>query len=252
MIDEEMVFVFLENVLYVPKAGCNLFSPGLALDQGFKMLWDRDSWIFGMSKEGTEVIRSTLEHRFWAFSTHNIGGTATGKSSSMVKQHVVANFAVMDDIEVWHERLAHTCPEYIRLMVDRGIAKGIMLKKRGKIDCMDCRFGKQKRKTYRKQLERNIMKVNDMVFADLLIPGVHNKTHYTAVLVVMDGYSRFVMTYLLKSRNKDEVNARMQEYIARAERQHGRRVEKVVTRKFAGDDTEETSRPVKQVLTDKK
>ncbi|KAG3110198.1 hypothetical protein PI124_g14809 [Phytophthora idaei] len=35
MIDEEMVFV--EDVLYVLQAGCNLFSPGLALDQGFQM-----------------------------------------------------------------------------------------------------------------------------------------------------------------------------------------------------------------------
>ncbi|OWZ03027.1 LOW QUALITY PROTEIN: hypothetical protein PHMEG_00025313 [Phytophthora megakarya] len=127
----------------------------------------------------------------------------------------------------------------------------LVLVQSAQVRCMDCQFGKQKRKTYRKQLERNIEKVNDMVFTDLLIPGVHNKTHYTAVLVVMDGYSRFVTTSLLKSRNEDEVNARMQEYIAWAERQHGRRVEKVVTRKIAGDGSEETSRPVKQVLTDK-
>ncbi|GMF45464.1 unnamed protein product [Phytophthora fragariaefolia] len=37
MIDEGMVFLFVEDVLYVPRGGCNLFSPGLALDQGFKM-----------------------------------------------------------------------------------------------------------------------------------------------------------------------------------------------------------------------
>ena len=56
-------------------------------------------------------------------------------------------------------------------MVDRGMAKGIMLKRRGKVYCADCQFGKQKRKTFKKSLDRPIEQVNDMAFADLLIPG---------------------------------------------------------------------------------
>ncbi|KAE9301123.1 hypothetical protein PF008_g22837 [Phytophthora fragariae] len=252
MIDEEMVFVFVEDVLYVPRAGCKLFSPGLALDQGFKMSWDQDSRIFGMSKDGAEVIRTTQEHRLWTFNAHNIGSTVSNKKVAL-KQQVVANFAVTDgveDIDVWHERLAHTCPEYIRLMVDREMAKGIMLKKRGKVDCADCHFGKQRRKTYRKKLDRNVERVNDLVFADLLIPGLKNGTQYSAVLVIMDAFSRFVTTYLLKSRTEEEVNPRMQEYIAWAERQHGVRVGKVVTREVVVDDVDGDGL-VRQVLTDK-
>ncbi|GMF25209.1 unnamed protein product [Phytophthora fragariaefolia] len=258
MIDEEMVFVFVEDVLYVPGAGCNLFSPGLAMDQGFTMSWDQDSRIFGMAKDGIEVIRTTHEHRLWTFNAHNIGGRVNSKKKVAVKQQVVANFAVTDgveDIEVWHERLAHTCPEYIRLMVDRGMAKGIMLKKRGKVDCADCHFGKQRRKTYRKKLDREVERVNDLVFADLLIPGLQNGTQYSAVLVIMDAYSRFVTTYLLKSRTEEEVNPRMQEYIAWAERQHGVRVGKVVTRELIVDaeegDTVDGDALVRRVLTDK-
>ena len=57
-------------------------------------------------------------------------------------------------------------------------------------------------------------------------------------------------TYLLKSRNEDEVNARMQKYIAWAERQHGRCVEKFVTRKLDGG-AEAVGELEKQVLTDK-
>ncbi|KAE8903830.1 hypothetical protein PF005_g11108 [Phytophthora fragariae] len=138
MIDEEMMFVFVEDVLYVPGAGCNLFSPGLAMDQGFTMLLDQDSRIFGMAKDSIEVIRTTHEHRLWTFNAHNINVVTDG----------------VEDIEVWHERLAHTCPQYIRLMVDRGMAKGIMLKKPGKVECADCHFGKQRRKTYRKKIDR--------------------------------------------------------------------------------------------------
>ena len=59
------------------------------------------------------------------------------------------NFAVTDgiaDMIVWHERLGHTCPDYIRLMLDRGMAKEIMLNLRGKMDCEEDHFGKQCRK----------------------------------------------------------------------------------------------------------
>ncbi|OWZ09602.1 Copia type Polyprotein [Phytophthora megakarya] len=250
MIDEQMVFVFVEDVLYVPSAGCNLFSPGLALDQGFMMTWNSDARIFGMTKDDTEVIRTAYESRLWTFNTHNIDNHASKKQKVAVKKNVIANFAVTDgveDIDVWHERLGHTCPEYIRLMVDRGMAKGIMLKRRGKIDCADCHVGKQRRKTFRKSLDRQIQRVNDMVFADLLIPGVHNGSRFTAVLVVMDGYSRFVKIYMLKSKNERDVNQSMQQYIAWAERQHGKRVEAVVTRQWNIEDTG----LVKQVLTDK-
>ncbi|GMF47884.1 unnamed protein product [Phytophthora fragariaefolia] len=255
MIDEKMVFLLVEDVLYVPSAGCNLFSPGLALDQGFQMTWDSDARMFGMSKEGTEVIRTVYENRLWTFNAHNIGSAITNKKKNAVKKHVFANFAITDgveDIDVWHERLGHTCPEYIRLMVDRGMAKGIMLKRRGKIDCADCHFGKQRRKTFKKKLGRPIEKVNDIVYADLLIPGANNGSQYSAVLVVMDGFSRYVKIFLLKSKAEGEVNKYMQEYIAWAERQHGTRVGTVITREWSEDDDCEASKNlVRQVLTDK-
>ncbi|GMF53792.1 unnamed protein product [Phytophthora fragariaefolia] len=97
MIDEQMVFVLVEDVLYVPSAGCNLFSPGLALDQGFQMTWDSDARMFGMSKEGTEVIRTVYENRLWTFNAHNIGSAITNKKKNAVKKQVFANFAVTDD-----------------------------------------------------------------------------------------------------------------------------------------------------------
>ncbi|KAK1931546.1 hypothetical protein P3T76_012875 [Phytophthora citrophthora] len=148
VIYEEMVFVFVEDVLYVSAAGCNLFSPEQALEQGFKMSWDQEAMIFGMSRNGTEVIRAKQDHRLWTFDVHSIGGVkVNSKKTAAVKKRVLTNFAVTDGVEgldVWHTRLGHTCPEYIRLMVDRGMAKGIMLKKRGKMDCTDSHFGKQR------------------------------------------------------------------------------------------------------------
>ncbi|OWZ18157.1 Rve-domain-containing hypothetical protein [Phytophthora megakarya] len=243
VIDEKIVLVCLEGLLYVPKAGCNLYSPGLALEYGFKMSWDQDTMMFGMMFDGIEVLRAVHKHRLWAFIAHNIGGVNVDKKTTLVKRHIVANFAVTDGVEdtdVWHAHLGHPCPEYILLMVDRSMAKGIMLKKRGKMDCADCHFGKQRCKTYKKSLERNIAQVNGMIFADLLIPGLHNGTRYSAVLVVTDGVSRFVTTYLLRSKSKDEVNG----------------VDTAVTgrwnaEKEFSDEQDGVIRPVKQVLMDK-
>ncbi|KAJ8537304.1 hypothetical protein ON010_g13293 [Phytophthora cinnamomi] len=190
-VDEEMVFMLVEDVLYVPSASCNLFSPGLALDQGFTKTWDSKARIFGMTKENTEVIRTEFENSLRTFNAQNVGNSFANKKNIAVKKKVFANFAVTDgveDIDVWHERLGHTCPEYIRLMVDRGMAKGVMLKRRGKIDYVDCHFGKQRRKTFRKKLDRPIEKRamndrmgfllgyrEDVVGCHVYLPTEHNK-----------------------------------------------------------------------------
>lgn len=88
------------------------------------MSWDHVAMIFGMSKDGNEIIRAKRDHRLWTFDAHNIGGVKTSnKKTTAIKKRVVANFAVTDEVEdldVWHTRLGHTYPEYIRLMVDRG------------------------------------------------------------------------------------------------------------------------------------
>ena len=140
MIDEQMTLVLVENVLHVPSAGCNLFSPGLALDQGFQLSWEPNTIMFGMTKDSMEVIRTTHELHLWTFTDHNVGCDISKSTKISTENQVYANFAVTDgveDIGVWHERLGHTCSEYIRLMVDRGMAKGIILKRRGKVDCAD-------------------------------------------------------------------------------------------------------------------
>ena len=111
--------------------------------------------MFGMLKDSIEVIRTTQEQHQWTFTAHNVGGTAPNKKIPTMKRNVFENFAGnggVEDINVWHERLAHTCPEYIRLMVDRGMAKGITLKRRRKLNFADYWFGKQRRQSFQRRL----------------------------------------------------------------------------------------------------
>ncbi|KAG3014400.1 hypothetical protein PC121_g14430 [Phytophthora cactorum] len=107
-------------------------------------------------------------------------------------------------------------------MMDKELVRGMLLTQRQQDTCDACHLGKQKRKAYRKKLDRAMKEPNQVVYADLLIPGKSNATRYEAVLVILDGYSRFVTVHLLKDKDSKVVNNHMREYGHWAERQVGR------------------------------
>ncbi|POM61799.1 Outer capsid protein VP4 [Phytophthora palmivora] len=107
------------------------------------MTWDSDERLFGVTKDNTEVIRAVHGNRLWTFNAHNVGNNTTTKGKQTVKKSVFANFEVTDGVE------DVKCPEYIRLMVDRGLAKGIMLRRRGKVDCLIAMLGNSGEKRFR-------------------------------------------------------------------------------------------------------
>lgn len=146
--------------------------------------------------------------------------------------------------------LSHICPQYVKIMADRGLVRGLMLTQRDAGDCEACHVGKQRRKNFKQKLDREIVDPNQVVYADLLFPGQCNKTQYAAVLVVMDGFSRFITAYLLKSKESAVVNEHMKQYVLWAEQQAGRNVKMVIQCCHSADHGV-VKYPVKQVLTDK-
>ena len=130
-----------------------------------------------------------------------------------------------------------------KMMVER-LVDGMMLSGRSVRDCETCHLAKQVRKTFKKKLDRHIVQPNQLVYADLLVPGVNSDTSIGAVLVIMDGYSKFVTTYMLRAKAADAVAAALRQYIAWAERQ----VRRHAIYKLAGKKIEY---PVFQLLTDK-
>lgn len=138
---------------------------------------------------------------------------------------VVINFTMADgvgDLQLWHERLSHTCPQFVRMTADRGLVKGMMLKSRTFDDCEACHMGKQRKKPLKKSLNRDASQKNEVIYADLLFPPQRcNGTRFVAVLVIMDGYSRHVTIYPVKTKEAPEINQLMKRYINWAERQFG-------------------------------
>jgi hypothetical protein len=231
--------VYIDDVFYIPGAEFGLFSPGFARDQGFDFTVDPATMNFHVSIEGRTVMVATQHDATWGFQVSH--PSIPGNLDLGPEDRAVCNFTVAEGVAplaLWHERLGHTCPQYPKTMVDKGLVRGMMLTKRQLDTCDACHLGKQKRNKRRKKLDRALDRPNQVVYADLLIPSKSNGTRYEAVLVIMDGYSRYVTVKLLTSKSSTVVNQHLKEYVLWAERQAGRAVEEV-------------SFEVKQVLTDK-
>ncbi|KAG3231668.1 hypothetical protein PI124_g23237 [Phytophthora idaei] len=216
-----------------------MFSMFLAAEQGFDFDYDRETMNFRVMDEGRTVIVATPQESSWGFFvTHPSHGAIVGP-----QDRPLCNFTAAEGVAsltLWHERLAHTCPQYLKTMVDRGLVRGMLLRQRQLGTCDACHIGKQKKKHHRKKIDRETKVPKQMVYIDLLIPSKGNGTRFEAVLVIMDGYSRFVTVHMLTSKSSTVINRHIKEYLLWAERQAGRQ---------RGES--ERTKNVQQVLTDK-
>ncbi|OWZ09298.1 hypothetical protein PHMEG_00018022 [Phytophthora megakarya] len=215
-VDGEQVVMYIDDVFYVPDAEYGLFSPGLAHEQGFEFDYDQETRSFVISMEGRTVVVAKPHEATWGFEvTHPSLGSGVGP-----EDRPLANFTLAEGVgtlKLWHERLCHTCPQYLKTMVDKEMVQGMMITKRQQDTCDACHLGKQKKKKHRKKLDRATHEPNQVVYADLLFPSKENGSR----------------------KASDIVNNHLKEYVLWAKRQAGRLVKKVLTYK------------IKQVLTDK-
>uniref|UniRef100_H3GV56 Integrase catalytic domain-containing protein n=1 Tax=Phytophthora ramorum TaxID=164328 RepID=H3GV56_PHYRM len=229
-VDGEQTVVYIDDVFYIPRAEFELFSPGLARDQGFEFAVDPATMNFHISIEGRTVIVATQHDAMWCFRvTHP---SIPGNLNIGPECRAVCNYTVAEGVaplSLWHERLGHTCPQYLKTMVDKGLVRGMMLTQRQLDTCDACHLAKQKKSKHRKKLDRALKRPNQVVYADLLIP---------TVLLIMDGYSRYVTVKLLTSKSSTKVNQHLKQYVLWAERQAGRSMGEI-------------SFEVNQALTDK-
>ncbi|KAG3035872.1 hypothetical protein PC120_g594 [Phytophthora cactorum] len=220
-VEGEQVKIFVDNVLYIPGAEYGLFSPGLAYEQGFDFDFNSTTRNFSVLRERRVVVVATLQEATWGFQVAD----SSRRQGLVPENRELCNYTMADGVgslTLWHERLYHICPQYLKTMVDKELVRGMLLTQCQQDTCDACHLGKQKRKAHRKKLDRATKEPNQVVYADLLIPGKSNATRYEAVLVILDGYSRFMTVHLLKDKDSKVVNKHMREYVHWAERQAGR------------------------------
>ncbi|POM74485.1 Hypothetical protein PHPALM_8555 [Phytophthora palmivora] len=160
---------------------------------------------------GKTVIVATPQEATWGVTHLSFGG----RLDLGPEGRVLCNYTVTEGVatlSLWHERLCHSCPQYIKTMVDKGLVRGMMLTRRKQDTCDACHLGKTKKKSHRENINRATTKPNQVVYADLLISSKGNGTRYEAELLIMDDYSRFG-TDSLTSKSSPVMNKRLQEYI---------------------------------------
>ena len=65
-----------------------------------------------------------------------------------------------------------------------------------------------------------------------MFPAKNNGTHFTAILVIMDGFSGYLTVHLLKRKDTSTINPLMKAYVRWAEQQAGRSVMEIVERQW--------------------
>jgi hypothetical protein len=229
------VTMVLQDTCHLPNCR-NLLSHSQAEDQGYSVeyhgrsgqkkfeLWREEEMILevGRNQHGLYTFNSQND-----FLTTETPQTRPVKESSPAKTPK-ANISAADgaaNLQTWHERLGHLCPRFVKTMVDQGLVKGMMLRQRIYNDCEACHLGKERKPPAKKNIDREITRKNEVIFADLLFPERDEP-----VLVIVDGYTRFTTVYPLKTKSAPEVNVEMIRYIEWAERQHPKcKVNKVIT-----------------------
>ena len=111
------------------------------------------------------------------------------------------------DFQSWHERLIHVCTRYVTLTVYWKLFDGMKLLGQDESDCGTCHLEKQVQKPYKNTLDRNIVISNQLVYADLLVPGIYCGTQIGAILFIMDAFSKLATIYMLQNKSAGAVTA---------------------------------------------
>ncbi|CEG48756.1 GAG-pre-integrase domain [Plasmopara halstedii] len=138
--------VFLDDVLYMKGASHGLFSMHLGTTkQKFEISFDRAASTFSAYKNGEQVIFAVPHEGIWVFEAKRPADAP--RRPSVLR--VIVNYTVADGVatlEQWYNRTGHTNVQYLKIMVDRGLVRGMIITNRQLKTCDSCHIGKQRQK----------------------------------------------------------------------------------------------------------
>ncbi|POM74447.1 Gag-pol Polyprotein [Phytophthora palmivora] len=220
-VDGEPVVLRGDQVYYSPKK-TNLFSQSVATEQGFQTAYDDSTREYTLSMNGAVVIKVNIQPcKLWIFKAENTFLLEKSVKTEALAPATMINYAISDgvaNLQCWHERLGHICPQFVKLMADQSLVDGMMIRNRTFNLCETCQLGKQKAKTTPRNLDRGVKRRNQLVCADLLFPPLHyNCIRFKAILLIMDVHTRFLTAYPVQTKHKDVINPLINRYVAWAE-----------------------------------
>ena len=219
--------MLLDDVLHVLDAKHSLFSPGKAIEHGLDIRLSTNM-EFVVSRRGTALVKAVFSDGMWGFTLSTLATkrvediilNTTESTADDVEEHSLVQFGFVNysvaagqaSMKQWHERLGHTCDQYLKIMADQGHVEGTVITARHMTPCDACHLGKQRRKLRNKKKDRKITAVNQVVYADLMFPAKNIGTQFAAILVTMDGFSGYLTVHILKRKDASTVNPLMKAY----------------------------------------
>lgn len=159
----------LENVLYVPGLGCNLFSTtAIAKKHGLIFTGGADRCTF--TKDNELFLTGRLTHDMYVLDiTVLLPQTFAQHANSFGN---IPNSQERQSIQTWHHRFGHLNYEMIKHMERRGSVIGLQLSKREPDHlCVGCQFGTHQRAPFPvNSVRQRFPKPGDLIHADICGP----------------------------------------------------------------------------------
>ncbi len=193
----------LTEVMYSPSLAVNLVSVARLVKQdGDQLVFDRNKCRLTSNGSRINVGRrvGSLYLLYNAVSLH------TSNRDRSVDQMILA---ALDRPDLWHERLGHINKQYIKMMASNGSVKGLPHKPK-LVDgvCEVCGVHKHTKVPLPKIATNRATAVFQRLCLDLMGPFKRTMGGCKYVLTIVDDYSRYTVTYLLKAKSDAEQHIR--------------------------------------------
>ena len=218
--DDVETEIELNNVIYAPNMGSNLFSLMAAYDKGYET---RITPGHGLRIFHREILVAT---------TIRVAGglfrlkTTTDSYAMAASQNPASTSAF--DIDIWHRRMGHLGEDNVRKLAK--MVDGMEIKVGTTVGvCEPCLEGKQHRQPSHKPATR-AKEPLELIHSDLCGP-IEPTTYGGASYYVLftDDFTRMTHIYPLKKKSSGDVLERFMEYKPEVEKQTGKSIKRLRT-----------------------
>ena len=230
----------LENVVYAPTMAFNMLSVRVMNRTGKRTVFEEHSCH--VEKDGTVLVEGSVKDGLYCLNTID-PVTVEATESAMVA-----------DINLWHQRMAHVHCDGIRNMVKHGVVEGVKLDYKPNVTrCEACVYGKSTRAPIPKQGATRSAKVLDLVHTDVCgpfpVPSIGGSRYFVSFV---DDHTRFAWIYPIRS--KSDVFDRFKQWLTMVENMHERKLRVLQPdnklRKWMTTDMDSQSKGLKVLQSD--
>ena len=253
-----------KDVLYAPKLRNNLMSIKNLVNLGNTVTFDNEQATV-RNKDGVVVAEGQADDQMFVLSTfknENNADPIINEDKSKYETENEQNLTETcfetkesatqenkndgnEEFQIWHRRLGHLNPLYIKKMAKNELVRGLKIKSAdiNKMEnlCDACCLGKMTDAPHRRIENHRAKQPLDIICMDLVTMPVESIGGSKYLLTIIDVYTRRIFTYFLK--NKSETYAKFLDFKARREKETGLKLKIVRTDnggEFVNKDFEDT------------